>query len=94
MLLNNVITKEIRQEDGFLYVYELIVREGEMTADFGLPLYSVRVSMTDSDGNSSQREAKDVFADESRALSFFDKLVRNLATPIDLSYVVEDEFIG
>lgn len=94
MTLNNIVTREERQEDGFLYTYELILREGKRTDDWKLPLYSVRVSMTDGSGKKSQREARDVFSDKGRALEFFDKLVRNLATPIDLCYVVEDEVLS
>ena len=90
-ILHNVVMREDRQSDGFSYTYELILREGIRMADFRLPLYSIRISMTDADGNKSQREATDVFTDSTRATEFFDRLVRNLATPIDLGYVVEDE---
>ncbi len=87
----NVVKREERVDEGYSYTYELLLREGVRTDDFGLPLYSVRISMTDSDGRSSQREATDVFANGTQATEFFDRLVRNLATPIDLGYVVEDE---
>ena len=87
----NVIKREDRQEDGYSYTYELLLRRGEKTADFGLSLYSVRISMTDADGRRSFREATDLFANDTQATEFFDRLVRNLATPIDLGYVVEDE---
>ena len=33
---------------------------------------------------------RDAFADPGRAILFFEKLVRGLATPIDLPYVLED----
>lgn len=90
-LFNNVVKKEERSEGGYSYTYELIVNEGSQTANFGLSLYSVRISMTDTNGRRSQREANDIFADFEKAIDFFDRLVRNLATPIDLGYVVEDE---
>ena len=90
-ILNNVIRKEERREGDILYTYELILREGVRTVDFGLPLYSIKIAMTDGDGYHSQREATDVFADGGRAVEFFERLVRNLATPIDLGYVIEDE---
>ena len=90
----NVIKKEERAESGYSYTYELLLRRGVRTADFGLPLYSIKISMTDPSGNTSQREATDVFASSKQATLFFDKLVRNLATPIDLCYVVEDEVIS
>ena len=75
-------------------VIKLLLRRGTRTADFGLPLYSIKISMTDPSGNTSQREATDVFANSEQATVFFDRLVRNLATPIDLGYVVEDEVIS
>ena len=90
-ILNNVIVKEKRQEMGYSYTYELIRRQGERTVDYGLSLYSIKISMTNPDGQHSKREATDVFIDYKIALDFFNKLVRNLATPIDLGYVVEDE---
>ena len=90
-LCERIVVKEERCHDDYLYTYELILREGKQTADWRLPLYSVKVSMTDPEGRSSQKEVKDVFINHDRAMEFFDKLVRNLATPIDLGYVVEDE---
>ena len=47
--------------------------------------------MTDSNGVSSSADVTDAFADASRATRFYDMLVRNMATPIDLPYVLEDE---
>ena len=90
-LWEKVVEREERRQDDFEYTYELILREGKRVADFRLPLYSVRVSMTDPDGNSSEKEVKDLFINRERAVEFFNRLVRNLATPIDLGYVVEDE---
>ena len=90
-ILNNVVIKEERHDEDYSYTYELILREGVRTDDWRLPLYSVRISMTGTDGNTSQREATDIFSDRDKATEFFDRLVRNLATPIDLGYVIEDE---
>ena len=90
-ILDNVIIKEERQSNGISYTYELILREGVRTDDWRLPLYSIKITMTDSDGRQSRKEATDVFTDQRKAKDFFEKLVRNLATPIDLGYVVEDE---
>lgn len=91
MKQNRIVSRIVRESEGYSYTYELILREGERTHDWRLPLYSVRISMTDPDGRTSQREATDLFASEEPATELFDRLVRNLATPIDLSYVVEDE---
>lgn len=88
---DKIVIKEERQDEFFHYTYELILRQGRRTADWRLPLYSVKVSIEDSEGRVSQKEATDVFTDKTRAVEFFEMLVRNLVTPIDLGYVVEDE---
>ena len=86
-----LIREEKRQSDGYIYSYMLIERRGRRMADFGMRLYSISVSMTDENGITKNEEARDVFSSKRKALEFFDKIVRNLATPIDLKYVVEDE---
>ena len=93
-LLEKVVKREERADGGFIYTYELILREGMRTADWRLPLYSIKVSMTDGAGRRTHREATDVFTNKEKAFGLFEKLVRNLATPIDLGYVVEDEVIN
>ena len=80
-----------RSDDGILYFYQLIVREDRNQASFRIPLYSVAVKMIDKDGDESEASVKDAFCDPGRALVFYDKVVRNLATPIDLAYILEDE---
>ncbi len=85
------IRKEERRADGYFYSYELIERKGRNMADFGMRLYSIRVNMTDDSGNVRMGEAKDVFSSKRKACEFFDRIVDNLATPIDLKYIVEDE---
>ena len=94
---NQIAKKLIREEmwvnDGICYLYRLTLREGKSTADFRIPLYSIGVEMTDTDGRTTASEAKDIFDNCEKAIAFFEKLSRNLATPIDLNYIVEDEII-
>ena len=87
----NVIRKEEISSEGYRYCYELIERRGRRMADFGMRLYSVTVAMTDREGDVRRSEARDIFSSKRKAVEFFDKIVKNLATPIDLKYVVEDE---
>lgn len=89
----NVIRREERTDAENRYLYELMMRRGDSLACWRMPLYSIRINMTDAYGNEGSADAKDVFSDEDKALLFFDKLVRNLATPIDLSYILEDEML-
>ncbi len=96
--MNNCTTKcktirtEVREVDGIKYRYELTKRENRSVAGFGIPLYSFAVVMEFKDsGKRSEGNTTDLFSDSGKAMRFFDKLVSNLATPIDLAYIVEDE---
>lgn len=87
---DTVIRTETREADGATYLYRLIMRESEAMSSYRLPLYSVEVELQTADGNKTEGEVRDAFADPGRAIVFFDMLVRNLATPIDLPYILED----
>jgi len=87
----SVIRIEEREANGYKYRFELLRGESQSTASYRIPLYSVRVTLTEPNGKSGSAEIKEVFADGGKALLFFDKVVRNLATPVDLAYIFEDE---
>lgn len=72
------------------YTYFLIKRESEISVGLRLSLYSIRVELEEEDCEISHCEISNVFVNERKALSFFDRLVRNLATPINLPYAIED----
>ena len=78
--------------DGISYKFSLTERRSE-GAISNFPLYTVKVEMRDEDGISTAAIAENVFKGTDRAIEFYDKIVRNLATPIDLPYVVEDEMV-
>ena len=89
-------TKEIIREenlelDGAHYTYTLSCGEGKSVANYGLTLYSIGIEMTDADGNKTKSELDEIFADSKRAFGFFQRLIENYATPIDLPYILEDE---
>ena len=92
-IANKIIREEMHVQNGICYSYKLTLREGRSMADFRIPLYSIGVEMTDTHGRTTRSEAKDIFDNCERAIAFFEKLTRNLATPIDLNYIVEDELI-
>ena len=85
------VRTENREENGADYEYKLTVEKSERFAGYALPLYSIFVQMKDKDGTITNAEAKELFADVNKAHTFFDMLVENLATPIDLPYIIEDE---
>ena len=85
------IIKDVTKTDnGIIYRYVLSARRSRKVASFHLPLYSIEVIMT-KDGEVSRNSIDDVFADVGKALSFFEQISKNLATPIDLTYVFEDK---
>lgn len=91
--LTECVLKETREADGIIYTYTLILHEDKKLTSIGIPLYSISVDMISVEsGRHTSATTKELFADEQKAKLFFDKLVRNLATPIDLAYIVEDEF--
>ncbi len=86
-----VIREERTSKDGAEYTYRLFVKRSEMVASFRLPLYSISVEMTDAEGNRTEATLTDIFSDVKRAHSFFDYIFSNLATPLNLPYILEDE---
>ena len=91
VLKDSVIKKEIKEEDGAKYCYSLVMSESNKVASYKLPLYSVEIEMTDKHGNVTNARTRDLFADVGKAISFYRKLVENLATPLNLPYILEDE---
>ena len=88
---STLLRKETKHDSGKKYEYYLYVKESARVASFGLPLYSVSVSLTDEGGESTNFYASDIFSDGERALLFFERLIENLATPLNLPYIIEDE---
>lgn len=93
-IYDRVLRREEKYDEFNAYSYELIMREGDAIASWRMPLYSIRVNMTDAKGVNRSADAKDIFSDINKAIDFFNKLVNNLATPIDLAYILEDEVNG
>ena len=85
------LRKEERLDGGYLYRYTLSVTESGRVASYKLPLYSIAVELTTPEGEVTEAQTKEIFADAGKANSFFESLVEGLATPIDLAYIVEDE---
>ena len=86
-----VVKSATVERDGAEFRYSLIKKDSGAVSSFGIPLYSIQIELTDSDGRRTEACAGDVFVDIGKALVFFDRMVKNLATPIDLAYVIEDE---
>jgi hypothetical protein len=53
--------------------------------------YEIEIRFRFGENKETVALASDKFESELAALSFYEKLKRNLATPIDLPYVLEDE---
>ena len=89
--IETVIRRDVRYDGENHYEYELIAAESDGSVGMRLTLYSICTRMTDKDESVSEARINEAFADAGQAILFYDKVVRNLATPIDLRYVLEDE---
>ncbi len=89
--MESVIRREERSDGENSYIYELRVSENRNLASYKIPLYSIYVQMTEASGKSSSAKVKEAFADAGKAILFYEKVVRGLATPIDLAYTLEDD---
>lgn len=87
----SIIRKDEKYDGENVYSYELIMKMGDTVASFKIPLYTIVVKMTSSEGRETESSAIDAFSDASKALSFYEKIVDGLATPIDLMYILDDE---
>lgn len=85
-------TSEVKA-DGLTYRYSIHETESTRVASYKMPLYSISIKLISESGEVTEAETKEIFADLGKAFSFYQKLVRNLATPIDLPYIVEDEIL-
>ena len=92
-MTESVIRNVTLENDGSQYSYALIKKESRRVSSYGMPLYSVEIEFTDINGNTTSARAGDIFANIDKAIAFYDKMVKNLATPIDLAYVIEDEMV-
>ena len=89
----NTVKERETVSEGAEYRYELIMKRSKRVASYRLPLYSVRVSMTDKDGKETYAELNDIFSDIGKAIVFFNRIADNLVTPIDLPYIFEDQIL-
>ena len=79
------IRTEVREIDGYRYTYTLMC-----TQDAQLSEYCIRIHLITPDGEETAATCSEGMADGGRALLFFRLLVRELVTPIDLPYILED----
>ncbi len=80
------IRETIIASGGYTYKYTLSAAKG---AD---AMYSLKIVMRGDEGDSRSNTASVAISDGGRAIAFYNKLVRNLATPSNLQYCIEDEF--
>ncbi len=76
--------------EGIAYRYIMLERKSLKVASYRIPLYTIKVIMETPEGK-SESSVPDAFSDIGKATVFFNKLVENLATPIDLEYIYEDK---
>ena len=90
-IIDKIIKNDVCEAEGAIYSYSLIANESTAVISYKLPLYSIAIEMIDKDGNKTSAKTHDLFSDVGKALVFYRKLVDNLATPLNLPYILEDE---
>ena len=85
-----IIREDTREKDEYTYIYRLIESPPRTIGRLTVSFYSISIEMTDGE-NKSESKLTDLFADVGKALAFYHSLVGNLASPIDLNYILEDK---
>ena len=81
------IKTELREKDGIKYSY--VLKFDDETNDPST--HTVEIAMKSNDGIINTFASRRLYAEKARVNTLFDKLVDNLATPINLPYVIADE---
>ncbi len=89
--IESIVKSECTSHDGITYKYELRSFESRSVASFGIVLYEICIEMKIKDSISFYKTGG-IFSDIERAMRFFEMLRKNLATPYDLPYIIEDSF--
>ncbi len=77
--------------NGLKYRYGLYEFSAEKVASFKITLYEIKADMETEDRTESYQTGG-LFVNLKKALGFFEFLTKNLATPKNLPYLVEDSF--
>jgi hypothetical protein len=80
-----IIRETIVASGGYTYKYTLSTSKEKNAT------YSLKVVMKGDGGEVRSNTASVVMSDGGHAIAFYNKLVRNLATPSNLQYCIEDE---
>lgn len=86
-----IVSRKEIFDQGIKYTYTMTINESTSTSSFGIPLYSIQIDMIDTSGSHTTSKICDIFSNIGKANAFFNKLVKNLATPLNLRYALEDE---
>lgn len=81
------------ENDEAKYKYTMYLTSSKRVMSYRLPLYSIRIEMWTRDGKHTEAETGELFADLGKATVFFERLCKNLATPLNLAYIVEDSIM-
>ena len=79
------VRETIIASNGYTYKYTLSASRDKPS------IYSLKVVMRALSGDIRSSTATLAMSDGGRAIAFYNKLVKNLATPSNLQYCVEDE---
>ncbi len=88
--MEKILRVERAYEDGAEYRYELISEEMSEERVGDVTRYSIRVKMSLCQ-NKTEATTDFIFTSLERASEFYSLLKKNLVTPLNLEYVIEDE---
>ena len=89
-MIERTVRIERAEADGYFYKYRLSVKYPHGDQSYRPLLYSITVELIDEAGARTSASLREAFSDHEQASFFFNKLVENLATPINLPFVFED----
>ncbi len=87
--IKSVIKEDVICDGEYRYIYRLYENAARKIGKASLTLYSIEIEM-ECEEVCSKSEISEIFADVGKALTFYNSLVENLVTPINLHYVLED----
>ena len=87
-----IIRSEESIDGSAKYVYRLIGSEAEISSTVKVMLYSIEVEMN-RNGSITSYKSGNLFLNKDKAERFFVKLIKNLATPANLPYLIEDSLV-
>lgn len=87
--IKTIIKEDVKTDGKYTLTYRLYENAPRKIGRMSLSLYSIEIE-SESENSITKSEISEIFSDIGKALTFYNSLVENLATPINLHYILED----